>query len=42
MLHDAGSKSKEGKVNAKRMSDGSVETVAVSDLANYITEKKKG
>ena len=33
---------KEGKVNVKRMSDGTEETVAVSDLANYITEKKKG
>ena len=33
---------KEGVVKVKRMSDGTEETVAIADLANYITEKKKG
>ena len=33
---------KEGKVNVKRMSDGSEQSVLISELANYITEKKKG
>ena len=31
-----------GVVNVKRMSDGTEETVAISDLASYITNKKKG
>ena len=33
---------KEGNVRVKRMSDGAEEIVAISDLANYINEKKKG
>ena len=33
---------KEGVVKVKKMSDGTEETVAISQLANYITEKKKG